>query len=426
MQMPATINPRGLTKDERKIVLLVSAIQFINILDFMMVMPLGPDFATALDIPTNRIGLVGGAYTAAACVSSFLGSLYLDRLERRRALGIAMTGLVFATAMGGLSLGFDTLLIARILAGLFRGPASSLALAIIADAVVPERRGRAMGMVNGAFSAASVMGVPIGLKLAQWGGWRVPFFAVAFLGFLMVFAAIKIMKPQREHLTGMPRASLKTRWSDLRRIMKRWPTRVAFLTAFVALAGNFLLIPNLSAYFQFNLGYPRGGLSLLYACGGLLSFFSSRFVGILVDRIGGFRVSVVLIAVLTVVYYLLFMNYDPAIPVIVLFSLFMMLNTGRYVVVTTTVSKIPPPHERAGFMSLMTAVQNLGTSTGALVSSAFLIEGAGGSLTNISQLAWIATGMAVTVPLFIWWLETHLKRRSDPEIEKALETTAID
>ena len=75
-----TITSRGLTKDERAIVHLVSAIQFINILDFIMVMPMGPDFALALGIPTNLIGYVGGAYTAAAFVSGFIGSLYLDRL----------------------------------------------------------------------------------------------------------------------------------------------------------------------------------------------------------------------------------------------------------------------------------------------------------------------------------------------------------
>jgi predicted MFS family arabinose efflux permease len=424
--MQATLPQAGLTKDERKIVFLVSAIQFINILDFMMVMPLGPDFATALGIPTNLIGLVGGAYTAAACLSSLLGSLYLDRLDRRRALGIAMTGLVFATAMGGLSLGFTTLMAARVLAGLFGGPAASLALAIITDTVGPEKRGRAMGMVNGAFSAASVLGVPIGLKLAEWGGWRVPFLAVAGLGFLTVFAVMRIMKPQRGHLAGMARFNFAVRLRALREIIGRWPTRVGFLATFLALAGNFLLIPNLSAYFQFNLGFPRDGLSLLYACGGALTFFSSRLVGILNDKYGGFRISLVLIAGLLIVYEALFIRYDPAIPVIVLFCLFMILNTGRYVIVTATISKIPAPHERAGFMSLMTATQHLGTSTGAFASSLLLVEGAGGALTNIPLLARIAMGLAMTIPPFIWWLETHLKRRSNIQLENALEITGLD
>ena len=51
---------------ERMVVLLVAAVQFVNILDFMMVMPLGPDFAAALGIPTSHIGMIGGSYTLAA------------------------------------------------------------------------------------------------------------------------------------------------------------------------------------------------------------------------------------------------------------------------------------------------------------------------------------------------------------------------
>ena len=54
---------------ERAIVFLVGAVQFVNILDFMMVMPLGPDFSRALGIPTSHLGYIGGAYTAAASVA---------------------------------------------------------------------------------------------------------------------------------------------------------------------------------------------------------------------------------------------------------------------------------------------------------------------------------------------------------------------
>ena len=59
----------GKSPSERQLVFLVGAVQFVNVLDFMMVMPLGPDFARALDIPVSRLGLVGGVYTAAAAVS---------------------------------------------------------------------------------------------------------------------------------------------------------------------------------------------------------------------------------------------------------------------------------------------------------------------------------------------------------------------
>ena len=56
-------------RSEGLIVLLVGAIQFINILDFVIPMPMGPDLAHGLGIPNSQIGLIGGSYTAAAAVS---------------------------------------------------------------------------------------------------------------------------------------------------------------------------------------------------------------------------------------------------------------------------------------------------------------------------------------------------------------------
>src|SRR5688500_6667798 len=131
-----------------------------------MVMPLGPDFAEALGIKNSRLGLVGGSYTAAAALSGIAGSFFLDRFDRRKALAVALAGLILGTALGGFSIGFRTMIAARVIAGLFGGPATSISLAILADVVPPERRGRAMGFVMGAFSIASILGVPAGLEMA--------------------------------------------------------------------------------------------------------------------------------------------------------------------------------------------------------------------------------------------------------------------
>ena len=137
-------------------VLLVGAVHFINILDFVMVMPLGPDFTAALGIPASYVGLVGGSYTAAACVSGLLGAFVLDRFDRRAALAVAMLGLVAGTAAGGLATGLTSLVAARVVAGFFGGPATSVGYAIIADTIPAERRGRAIGALMGAFSIASI------------------------------------------------------------------------------------------------------------------------------------------------------------------------------------------------------------------------------------------------------------------------------
>src|SRR5687767_9672822 len=92
-------------RSERAIVFCIGAVQFINILDFMIVMPLGPDLAQALDIPLSRLGYVGGSYTAAACISGFAGAFFLDRFDRRRALTVSLAGLVLGTVAGAFARG---------------------------------------------------------------------------------------------------------------------------------------------------------------------------------------------------------------------------------------------------------------------------------------------------------------------------------
>ncbi|MBP7253542.1 MAG: MFS transporter, partial [Alphaproteobacteria bacterium] len=86
--------------NESRVILIAALIQFVNITDFMMVMPLGPDFAKALSIPVDKIGVIAGSYTLAAALFGVVAALFLDRFQRRRAILICLAGLIAATALG--------------------------------------------------------------------------------------------------------------------------------------------------------------------------------------------------------------------------------------------------------------------------------------------------------------------------------------
>ena len=156
---------------ERAIVWTVAAVNLINVLDFAIVMPLGPDVAAALDVPVSDVGLLGSAYTFAAAAAGLLGSFFLDRFDRKRALLVAVLGLAAGTALAASATSLPWLLVGRAVAGLFGGPATSLSFSIVADVIPPDRRGKAIGLVMGAFSLASILGIPAGLELARRGTW---------------------------------------------------------------------------------------------------------------------------------------------------------------------------------------------------------------------------------------------------------------
>ncbi len=405
-----SLAPTALTPDERRITLVIAAVQFINILDFMMVMPLGPDFARALDIPAAHIGYIGGSYTAAAAVAGLIGSMLLDRFDRRRALAVAMAGLIVSTALGGLAWDFPSLLATRVLAGLFGGPAVAVAIATVTDRVAPQRRGQAMGIVMSAFSLAAIAGVPVGLELALYGGWRAPFFAVALAGLVVAVAAIAILPPQRGHLAaGLgsgPGSGVGTgAWVRMTALLSRRAVWLAYATVALVQIQQFMIIPNIAAYVQGNLGFPRDHLSLVYLTGGTLSFFTARWAGRLVDRHGSTPVTFAATAGLCVVIFTAFIGYRPWMPVLGLFPFFMMFVGIRMVANGAAFSRVPEPQERAGFMALVSAVQHLSSAFGAFLSAEILTNAPDGRLEHVSTMAGISIVLGLAVPLLTLWLE---------------------
>jgi predicted MFS family arabinose efflux permease len=406
-----TDSPR--TASERLVVFLIGAVQFVNILDFVMVMPLGPDFAKALHIDASHLGYIGGAYTAAASLSGLAGSFFLDRFDRRKALGVAMLGLVCGTAAGGLATGLPGLLCARVLAGMFGGPATSLSFSIIADVIPAERRGKAMGAVMGAFSFASVVGVPIGLELARLGGWRAPFLGVAALGLLVTCGVIYFLPPMRLHLQGRSEPGGKPSMPTFGELFASPIVLLSYaMTATVMMAG-FILIPNISTYVQGNLHFPREGLGTLYLAGGTVSFFATRAGGYLVDKLGSFRTAMMGTLVLLCVQYLWFVNYPAGAPMIVFFMGFMLAMGLRNVSYNTLTSKVPSPRERARFLSIQSSVQHAAAATGAFISSLLLQELPDHSLSGVPRVAAIAITLSALVPVLIYLVERAVTRR-DP------------
>jgi predicted MFS family arabinose efflux permease len=403
MQLPP-VTP--LSSRQWAIVLLIASVQFINILDFVMVMPMGPDFARALGIPEAHLGYVAGSYTAAAGLSGLLGAFFLDRFDRRRALAVALGGLVVGTAAGGFATGLGSLLLARVLAGAFGGPATSLSFSIIADAIPPAQRGRAMGTVMGAFSVASVLGVPGGLWMAEQFGWRAPFFCVAGLGVVVGLSAVAMLPPMRGHL-DRPQSLVTA--TDL---VSRPLVQLSYLMTAVVMMAGFVVIPNIAAYVQLNLGLPRALLKHAYGFGGVASLLATQMGGRLVDRFGSFRVGTAGTAlVVTTVFVSFFLHWSsvPPVAVILGFGAFMLANGLRNVSYNTLTSKVPEPEVRARFQSLQSAVQHGSAALAAFLSAQLLTVAPGGTLEGMRHVAIFSMGLSLLIPVMLAIVERRVQ-----------------
>lgn len=419
--MPTPESPKPVLSVERA-VFLVGAVQFVNVLDFMMVMPMGPDFARALSIPLSQIGLIGGSYTASAAVSGIIGTFFLDAFDRRKALALAMLGLSVGTVAGAFATGLYSLLAARVIAGAFGGPATSLAIAVIADVVPPARRGEAMGKVMGAFSIASVLGVPFGLELARQGSFRLPFIAVALLGLSITAAVVKALPPLTGHLTSATR----TLGAGAPRGPMLDASMLLLLVSTTCLMiGNFMLIPNLSGYFQYNRGFPRVGMSVLYLVGGAVSFFVMRLSGVAVDRYGVTRVLAPATALFASVLFVVFVVPGVPIPTVLAFAAYMSSNAMRFVPVQTLSSRVPAPADRARFLSVQSAVQHIASSVGAFISSLALTTDAQRRLIGMPKLASATILLSLVVPFLCYVVERRVRARERAQAATPVAEVAV-
>ncbi len=392
---------------ERRILILLAAVQFVNVLDFMMVMPLGPDFAQALSIEASHLGWIGGSYTASASISGLLGSFFLDRYDRKQAILWCLFGLALATLLGGLAYDFESLLAARILAGIFGGPAATLTFAMAVDVVPTERRGRAMGTLLSAFSMASVFGVPAGLEMARLGGWPLPFFGVGTLALLVLAVGIRWLPKMTSHI---PRARQEKIAAASLALLRRKEVWYAYLCVSFAMMAGFMIIPNIAAYFQFNLGFPRASLGILYLLGGLSSFAMMLLSGRLIDRWGSTVVGGLATTLLIGVIFGGFFLDPPWLPVWMIFVGFMTAMGVRGVATSAAASKVPASHERARFASFLSVFQHAASAAGAFVSAFLLSEGEAGRLRGMHTVAGVSMVLSVFIMVWMVPLERRIRR----------------
>jgi len=280
----------------------------------------------------------------------------------------------------------------------------------VTDAVPPERRGKAMGALFGAFSVASVLGVPAGLRLAQAGDWRTPFFALAGLGVVVALAAVSVMPAMREHLNRPARIVARGATTP--------PVDPAVVLSYVSMAiimmSTFSVVANISAYVQFNLGYPRDRLEVLYLAGGFCSFFAMRWAGRFVDKRGALPATIVGTVAISAVLLLGLVPQPALIPVVAIFVGFMTANPTRVVAVNTLTTRVPAPEARARFMSRQSAVQHLASAVGAGASAWLLHERADHSLAGMQTLALGAIGLSLALPFTVRALARRIAARAQP------------
>lgn len=378
------------TRRERVILLVLAAVQFTNIVDFMILMPLGPQLFRTMGINERQFGGVVSAYTFSACLAGLAAALFVDRFDRKRSFLVAYAGFLVGTACCGLVNGYLPLLAARVFTGAFGGVIGGMAMAIIGDVFPENRRGAATGALMSAFALASVAGVPAGLYLGTKYDWHAPFLALTALATLILPAAVWALPNLRTHLDAVARETD----SPLRRLATTIiePDHLrAFALIITLMLGGFLVIPFISPYYVANVGLREADLPAIYAAGGFLTLFAAPLIGRLADHYGKLRVYLIVAPVAGVMMVII--TNLPRVPVWVAVAAFaglMVGNAGRMVVAMAMVTSCVEPRRRGGFMSVNAAVQHLATGLGAFLGGLIVRRAADGTFLHFDRVGYLA------------------------------------
>ncbi len=384
-------------KNERILLLLLAAAMFTHIMDFMIMMPLGPQLMRIFDITPRQFSLLVASYTITAGVSGFFSAFLVDRFDRRQSLLFVYTGFALGTLACAFAPTYEILLITRSLAGGFGGVLGALVLSIVSDAIPLERRAKGIGTVMASFGLASVVGVPFGLFIASKSSWHAPFLLLGILSFLIAILIFFFIKP----MTGHIKEKHTSPFEILKRIFGRPNARLGLLFTSTLMLGHFTIIPFIAPYMVGNVGFSESELALIYLIGGVCVLFFSPWVGKMADKHGRLKIFTIF-GLLAIIPVLLITNLTP-VPVwvaLIVTAIFFIFSNGRMVPSTTMETAIILPENRGSYMSIRSSVQQLTSGLASFIAGLIIVEkppifGEVKSLANYNYVGYIAIGFSL-------------------------------
>ncbi len=391
---------------------MLAFLQFAVIVDFMLMSPLGVMIMPALHIDSAQFGSVVSAYAFAAGVSGLLTAGFADRFDRKRLLLFFYVGFLLGTLWCGLARSFESLLAARVFTGLFGGVIGSIVLAIATDLFPPQMRGRVMGVVQTAFAASQVLGLPLAMYLSSRSSWHVPFLALVAVGLIGGLAIAFKMKPVAEHLK-VPQE--KSPFLHLLHTVTEPRYLLAFITVTFLATGGFMLMPFSSAFTVNNLGIDLDHLPMVYLVTGIATIFAGLMVGKLADSIGKMRVFFAG-TVLTVFMVLIYTHLGPtSLTIVILVNVVLFIGIfSRMIPFQALMSQVPEQTQRGSFNAINASIQQLSGGLASLIAGHIVTVGADGKIHHYEIAGYVVIATALIACRMLWRIQEkgHRRRRA--------------
>ena len=387
---------------QKGVLALLAFLQFTVILDFMIISPLGAMLMPTFHITPAQFGLAVSVYAFSAGVSGLLAAGFADRYDRKKLLMLFYCGFVVGTLLCGLSHSYGFLVFARMITGVFAGVIGSTVFAITTDLFAYQLRGRVMGIIQTAFSASSVIGIPMGLYLSNRWGWNAPFLLIVAISVLVGIVMVRFLRPLVTHL------ALQQDRTPLRHFVHTLSTPrylQGFATTALLSTGGFLLMPYMSAFTVNNVGISLERLPLIYMVSGVCSIIAGPLIGRASDAFGKFLVFC-LGSTATIIMVVIYthLGFTPITLVILVNSLMFIGVISRMISASALISAIPKPADRGSYMSISSSIQQISGGLAAVLGGLIVTESSSGALQHFDMVGYVVVASSLITVAMMYFI----------------------
>ena len=398
------------TSYQKIIIFLLAILQFTIVLDFMILAPLGDILMKSMNMSTKQFGTVVSAYAISACISGIFAAGFADKFDRKKLLLFFYAGFILGTYFCAISYNYETLFIARIITGLFGGVIGSISMAIITDIFSINQRGKVMGFVQMAFGGSQILGIPIGLVLANYWSWHATFYMVLILAFILGIALVIKLKPLTEHLKLI---NNKNALQHLLQTIKKKDYRIGFLATALLSMGGFMIMPFSTAFIVNNIHIAQSQVAIIFFFTGIFSIIIMPIVGKLSDKYDKlmiFGIGTIIAIVMVVIY-----THLSPVPIWLVIIVNIVLFIGimsRMVPATALNSAVPDAYDRGAYMSINSSLQQFAGGIAALFSGLVVVQKSKNSpIENFDVLGYVMVVLMLMCFYFVYKVNVLLKKR---------------
>ncbi|WP_418123441.1 MFS transporter [Chryseobacterium sp. PTM-20240506] len=403
--------PLPFTGYQKFVIFILAITQFTVILDFMVMSPLGDMLMKSLSLKPSAFGFAVSAYAFSAGVSGLLTAGFADRFDRKKLLLFFYIGFIIGTIFCGMAQSYAALVAARIITGLFGGVIGSISMAIITDLFVLQQRGRVMGFIQMGFGGSQVLGVPIGLYLANKWGWEAPFWMVAALSVVIAVLIFLKLQPVNKHLSVQRD---KSAFQHLWHTIAKSNYRVGFAATALLSIGGFMMMPFGSAFAVNNLGLTNEQLPMLFMVSGVSSLVIMPLIGKLSDKVDKFKIFAIA-SVWMMGMCVLYTNLSVTpLWLVMIFNILMMIGImSRMIPSSALTSAIPDLQDRGAFMSINSSLQQIAGGISAAVAGVIVTqESKGAPLEHYNIVGYVIVAISILGIFLMWRVDNLAKKKT--------------